>query len=92
MPARPTFALQGAPDPRRVVALLVVGAILIGFAWLAGRRGDAGAAAAECAAGYDASHSDDDTARVDAEVPVNAAGGLTTCGALRRAGRTSRRP
>ena len=92
MAQRSAFDLRGAPDPKRVLALLLAGAILVAFAWLAGRQGDARAVAAECAAGYDAARSDEDTARVDAEIPVSAASALATCGALRQSGRISRRP
>ena len=91
MPQRSTFDLRGTPDPKRVLALLLAGAILIAFAWLAGRQGDARAVAAECTADYDAARSDEDTARVDAETPAGAASVLATCGALRQSGRTSRR-
>lgn len=91
MPQRSAFDLRGTPDPRRVVALLLAGVILVGFAWLAGRQGDARAAVAECGTEYDAARSDEDTARVDAEIPVSAAGGLATCGVLRQSGRLSRR-
>ena len=92
MASRSAFDLRGTPDPKRVVALLLAGAILIAFAWLSGRQGEARAAATECAADYGAARSDEDSARIDAETPVSGAGGLATCGALRQAGRISRRP
>ena len=92
MPTRSAFDLRGTPDPKRVLALLLAGAILVAIAWLTGRQGDAHAAAAECAADYGAAHSDEDSARIDAETPISASGGLATCGTLRQSGRISRSP
>ena len=83
---RSVFELRGTPDPMRVVALLAAGAILVVFALVGSRRSDRRAMVAECLQDYSLSRSDEDSARVDAEVPAADLSHLTSCGQLRQAG------
>ena len=85
--ARVRFDLRGTPDPMRLVALLAAGGILIAFAWFTTRSRPSGSAAAECAGRYALARTEDDSARIDAETPETAGSGITSCGALRQAGR-----